>query len=348
MCIVKYNSNGSIDSSFNNDGIKTVQYKYAQTQIFSLYHGFYVASAVMLPDGKILMGGYINIPPSSDFMLLRVNSNGTPDTSFGVNYSQPNNTLSPGFTVIPVIERNNDEINDVTIQNDGKIIVVGRTYGTNFPSNFAVARFGSNGTVDSSFGNQGFVLTNFIGQGSDINEARSVIIQPDNKILVGGTADNSPTPFSSNTDFALARYNSDGSLDSTFGTNGKVLTDFSYRIGSVNILEQDVINDLLLQSDGKITAVGTAKIGAPDDFALARYETTSSKTKYDFDGNGKPAISVFRPLNGAWYLNQSQNGFTGVQFGISTDKLVPADYDGDGKTDVAVYRAGVWYLNRSQ
>ena len=74
----------------------------------------------------------------------------------------------------------------------------------------------------------------------------------------------------------------------------------------------------------------------------------SRPTLFDFDGDGKSDISVFRPDNGAWYLNQSANGFTGSQFGVSTDKLVPADYDGDGKTDIAVYRNGTWYLSRSQ
>ena len=73
----------------------------------------------------------------------------------------------------------------------------------------------------------------------------------------------------------------------------------------------------------------------------------TGSTFFDFDGDGRADISVFRPNDGVWYLSQSTNGFTGLQFGVSTDKIVPADYDGDGKTDIAVYRDGTWYLQGS-
>ena len=77
--------------------------------------------------------------------------------------------------------------------------------------------------------------------------------------------------------------------------------------------------------------------------------TPGDETPFDYDGDGRADISVFRPSEGNWYLNQSTAGFTATNFGIATDKIVPEDYDGDGKTDLAVYRPseGAWYISNS-
>jgi hypothetical protein len=96
----------------------------------------------------------------------------------------------------------------------------------------------------------------------------------------------------------------------------------------------------------KFTKLAVSYFGELAKGSLAT--TEPSRRKFDFDGDGKADISVFRPSSGAWHINQSSLGNTGVSFGIATDKIVPADYDGDGKYDVAVYRNGTWYLQRSQ
>ena len=89
---------------------------------------------------------------------------------------------------------------------------------------------------------------------------------------------------------------------------------------------------------------GIADIGA---FELQPGETYFSKTRFDFDGDGKTDVSVFRPDSGSWYIQPGNAGFTSTPFGVSTDTPVPADYDGDGKTDIAVYRGGIWYILNS-
>lgn len=80
---------------------------------------------------------------------------------------------------------------------------------------------------------------------------------------------------------------------------------------------------------------------------IVNIQAAGRKTQFDFDGDGRTDVSVFRPSTGVWYVNQSQVGLSGTQFGQNGDRIVPADYDNDGRTDLAVFRNGTWFLNRS-
>jgi uncharacterized delta-60 repeat protein len=136
-------------------------------------------------------------------------------------------------------------------QSDGKIVVAGTADSAIGRDGFALSRYNSNGTLDTTFGTGGKVTTVFNG---GYDGCYSVIQQSDGKIVVAGYADNG-----SNRDFALSRYNSNGSLDTTFGTGGKVTTDFN---GG-----DDYASSLALQPDGNIVLVGYSD----NNFAIARY-----------------------------------------------------------------------------
>jgi uncharacterized delta-60 repeat protein len=155
-----------------------------------------------------------------------------------------------------------DEAHDLAVQPDGKIVAVGTASPGTFHDFFGVARYNADGRLDISFGTVGEVVTDF-GPFEDVAEA--VAVQPDGKIVVAGTTfgEDPPTGIDRPSDFALARYNADGSLDTSFGTGGKVTTDV---FGS-----RDLAGDMLIQPDGKIVVVGSS-----NGITVARYNSNGS------------------------------------------------------------------------
>ena len=181
-------------------------------------------------DNKIVVGGTSNTTfTTSDFALLRYNEDGSPDQTFGV-----------GGKVTTFIE-SRSTAKALLIQNDGKIVLAG-----NAKWYLNMARYNSDGSLDNSFGNGGKVITDFVGFYND--KGNAVAIQSDGKILLAGSASHNGNDM---THFIMVRYHPDGSLDSTFGTNGQVIG----MLGEASAMT--------LQSDGKILLGGTS------DFSMA-------------------------------------------------------------------------------
>ena len=251
FALVRYQIDGSLDPSFGSNGI-------VQTNL-GIVDG--ATTMALQPDGKILVGGTsTGITSTNTFALVRYNQDGTIDGSF-------NTVNSDGVFSGPI-----GFMRNIALQSDGKIVAVGSPdLGSN---NFFLARYNSDGTLDSSFGENGTVLTDVGGQSSF---AFDVVIQPNGKIVVGGQSSESSQ--SSNKFFTVVRYNSDGTLDNTFSVNGMVNTVF--------VATGAGIRKILIHPDGKITGVGTVITNSlQQTFGMVRYNEDGT-LDLSFGTNGK-------------------------------------------------------------
>ncbi|HEU4390936.1 MAG TPA: hypothetical protein VFV34_24235 [Blastocatellia bacterium] len=241
--VARYNSDGSLDTTFGSGG-------WVRTD----FGAFDASTAVVIQeDGKIVASGEAD----QVFAVARYNIDGTLDQKFGTGGKVIIDSFGKGVYAY-----------DLAIQPDGKIVAVGGTFLAS-EEDYSLVRLTAKGALDPMFGSGGKVTTNFFlcrGYRSS-DQARAIALQKDGKILVAGLTYDACG--GTEGDFALARYNSDGSLDSTFGTNGKVTTDF--------FVGPDGGYDIAMEPNGKIVVAGTVlQYFAGYKFAVARY---------DIDGN---------------------------------------------------------------
>jgi len=258
--VVRYLQDGSIDTDFGMEGI--VKVDFGQTSDFC-------HDMTIQPDGFILLAGESSKNNLTDFALVRLDTNGSLDMSFGM-----------GGKVITDLGGSYEYANAIAVQPDGKIIAAGKsTDGSVTNANFAMIRYEVNGEIDTDFGVNGIAITSI----RDEDEAQGIIIMPDGKIVLGGFA-----AVNAKGDFALAGYLADGTEDKSFGTGGKVVTDLAGAGVS------DYATSLLLDKNGKIVVAGAANYNTfegSSDLGLVRY-TAQGALDAGFANGGIDIIDV--------------------------------------------------------
>lgn len=434
VCVIRYNANGTLDTSFGGNTLVYGDFRQGGTT-YSMTNGAGKAmyrsgvsenglvygtngnvwEMAIQSDGKIILAGettddltpYVQGAgtPRNAGYIMRLNPNGSLDTSFGTNGIAKFAAPIVGTNCYP-----SRRFYGIALQSDGRIVAAAHDSVVNSsctPGNrFVVTRWTASGQFETAryLDNN----TTFNNQRERATVAR--FTRDGNKILVSGSYDCKAT---------LVRLNSaDLSIDTTFGTNG--ITGYAQSCGvstanfgttlylqaiqpdgrllgiddtfisgtrtvrfnpdgkgdqsfgnaswngTVGLLGRldlqvtnynGVINPLnagtaLVRPNGRINLVGFsfAHSGLGISRSVVSQENTVFKNGIysDFTNDGRSEIAVYRPGDGVWYqLDSRNNNFSAFKFGISTDKLAPADYDGDGKTDRAVVRDGVWYIDQS-
>lgn len=280
-------------------------------------------------DGKIVVVASASGGIQNDFVVLRYNANGSADITF-----DGDGKASADFG------STNDLAHAVAIQADGRIVVAGVS-----GSSFALARFNQDGSLDTTFDADGKLVTNF---GSASANAYAIDIALDGKIVVAGD-----TRAGSNTDFAVARYNFDGSLDPTFDGDGRLVSD----LGS----NSDGARAIAVQADGKIVVGGAAlPDGTNSQFVLMRYNADGT-LDVTFDGDGKATTSfgtndgltslVIQPDGKILAAGSSLQGssYNGVVARYNGDGSLDASFDGDGKLSIpAGFNIRTWIALQGQ
>ena len=235
-------------------------------------NSYLISSMVQQNDGKTVCYSFdIN---STNVVIERYNTNGSLDTTYGTNGKVSTSLAIYTYTY-----------QSIAIQADGKIIAVGylpSTTSTTDYENFGVLRLNTNGAIDTTFGTNGYVNIDFASNGNDV--AYCVNVLQNGKIVVGGSTKPSSTQF----DLAVLQLNSDGSIDTTFGINGKFTYNIGYRSSPTTTQSADVIKSMAINSFGEIILGGITDANTTIDnenFFVATL-TASGTLKNNFATNG--------------------------------------------------------------
>ena len=303
FALVRYNINGSIDSTFDLDGRVT-------TPIGSMEDRG--QSVVLQSDGKILLAGYAWIGPDFDFAMVRYNSDGSLDTTFDIDGK-----------VVVAIGTTTDYGYSAAMQSDGKILITGVSH-VGLTYYISVVRFNSNGSLDTSFDSDGKVMTTIPGSRSN-----SIALQSDGKIVVAGLYQGP-----SNYDVILARYNTDGTLDLTFDTDGIVMTQAA--------TGDDAAQSVAIQSDGKIIVAGygvTPTLTYNPDLLVVRYNSDGSlDTSFDGDGVLLHSLGYYSDVGMSIQLQSNGKIVVG---GVSEGKFALVRLNDNGTFDTTLDSDGI-------
>lgn len=302
--ILRYNLDGTLDTTFSGDGRATFDHGGANNTGYDIK---------IQSDGKIVGAG----GRDGDFIVYRVNSDGTADATF-----DGDGMVTTNFGT------SNDSALSVAIQVDGRIVAGGFS-GSSPNQSSALARYNTDGSLDSTFDGDGRLTVDFDPSFSE--SLRDIELQGDGKILAGVYSINGILLGNN-----AARFNTNGSLDLSFGNDGIVTTS----------VQSNTSTTAIAISGSEVVVVGDAS-----DVVSARFNLNIKPTQSnDFDGDGFSDYAIFRPSTGTWYIMQSLTGAVRITgFGVNGDVPLDGDFDGDGLNDLAIYRpgAGEWWFQRS-
>jgi uncharacterized delta-60 repeat protein len=312
LAAARYNTDGTTDTTFGNNGLLVQNAGNNQLSPNGGYFGMALQS-----DGKIVaVGDGWRDFSLNDFTISRININGTFDFSLGGG---------DGIASTDFFGRN-DEAADIAIQSDGKIVAAGRVTDLTGANKVGLSRYNTDGTLDSLFGANGFIVTDILQH--DFEDTRALAIQSDGKMLVAGSAKNPSTLLN---DGYLVRYNTNGTLDSSFGTGGVVITPGNL-VGDGNVWLYPY--DIALQPDGKIIVAGLADyISVYGDGYVARYNSNGT-----LDNTFITNIPNHTP-NGSIVLNFGNNYNVINAVTLQSDsKIVVTGWTNEASPDLALAR----------